>query len=362
MSVRETLSRPMRWSVRFGGADVDRTAKTRSSSRWRLKAYRETCTSEATKTFARVQVMCRHFAPAAVVAFLLGSPWTFPSIAAELETGGVLVVTASARDYLFGAGGTLAKMIDEGRPIYVLQFGNGEKDSVGLKPAQAHLANREEADLAGKKLGVREVVHLGHKAGELGYISSSELRNQVMTMVRFYKPRVMFFPDWYVHYQDDDDVYRVGRMSEESPYGGGSYFVQEMTYMGYGGYAAREYYFYSPYRPYRPREGGEGRARLRSVDIADTFDRKINAILELGTSNQRYAEQTRQRLRAAGRPNERLRDISPASVGPLIRAYVQELAATVGQKHGLRYAEEFNYLGTSSAVPDHIRERAKPLP
>lgn len=284
-----------------------------------------------------------------------------PALAAEKpEPNGVLVVTASARDYLFGAGGTLAKMIEEGRPVYVLQFGNDEKDSIQLGPAATRLANHEEGERAARLLGVKEVLNLGHKSGELAYISSSEMRNQVMTMVRFYKPEILFFPDWYAHYMNDDDVYRVGRMAEEAPYGGGDYFVQEMTYIGYGGYAAREYYFYIPHRPYRPREGGEGQAQLRHVDIASTFDRKVRAILELKTSNRRYAFHTRERLELAGRPPELLRELNENSTAQLIRSYVEELAQTVGAKHGLRYSEEFNYLGRTTGLPAHIRERARP--
>ena len=66
------------------------------------------------------------------VALLLSIPYVTH---AQESKGAVLVITASARDYLFGAGGALARMVDEGRPVYVLQFGNDEKDSVGLGPA-----------------------------------------------------------------------------------------------------------------------------------------------------------------------------------------------------------------------------------
>ncbi len=186
-----------------------------------------------------------------------------PPLAAQEGDGPVLVITAGPRDYLFGAGGTLAAMIDAGREVHVLQFGNLEKDSVNLGPAQTSLVSNEEARTAAEILGVREVINLGHKSGELAYISSSEMRNQVMSMVRFYKPETMFFPDWYINYIDDQDNYRVGRMAEEAPYGGGNYFLQEMTHIGFKGYSARFYYFYSPYRPYRPGEGGEGPGELQ---------------------------------------------------------------------------------------------------
>jgi LmbE family N-acetylglucosaminyl deacetylase len=280
---------------------------------------------------------------------------------AQEGDGPVLVITAGPRDYIFGAGGTLAQMIGQGREVYVLQFGNLEKDSAGSGPAQTSLVSNAEARTAAELLGVKEVLNLGHKSGELAYISSSEMRNQVMTMVRFYKPETMFFPDWYVHYVDDQDIYRVGRMAEESPYGGGNYFLQEMTHIGLTGYAAKFYYFYAPYRPYRPGEGGEGHASFKAVDITSTFDRKIRSALALRTPNQRYATETKQRLEIAGRPTPLLNPLDDLAVDKLIRAYLEELASTIGAKHGHRYAEEFNFLGSNPPIPAHVLERARPI-
>ncbi len=281
---------------------------------------------------------------------------------AQERPGAVLVLTASTRDYLFGAGGTLAKLVDEGRPVYVLVFGNEEKDSVGLSPARTRLANNEEGERAAKSLGVAETLNLGHKSGEFGQLSTSELRNQAMAMIRFWKPEIVFFPDWYSHYLEDKDTYWVGRMAEEAPYGGGSYFLQEMTYIGFTGYAAREYYFYSPFRPYRPREGGEGGATLKAVDITTTLERKLGAISELATSNHRYAVDTRKRLELAGRESPLLKELTPRTIQELSSAYGEELAEAIGRKHGLRYAEEFNHLAPSRGIPAHIREKARPRP
>ncbi|MCW5981053.1 MAG: PIG-L family deacetylase [Bryobacteraceae bacterium] len=278
---------------------------------------------------------------------------------AQQQPGAVLVVAANSRDYLFGAGGALARMIDEGRPVYALIVGNEEKDSSGLPPAQTRLANNEEGERAARALGIKETLILGHKSGEFGQLSTSELRNQVMAVLRLWKPEIMFFPDWYIHYLDDQDTYWTGRMAEEAPYGGGSYFLQEMTYIGFTGYAAREYYFYSPYRPYRPREGGEGRATLKAVDIGAAMDRKLRAIAELKTSSRRYAIETKQRLDAAGRAGASLADLNDASVEALSRAFAEELASSVGARHGLAYAEEFNHLGQGGGIPPHILEKAR---
>jgi len=286
--------------------------------------------------------------------------WLAASAGFAQTAGPVMVVAANSRDYLYGAGGTLAQMIAEGRPVYVLLFGNEDKDAVGLAPARARLANSADGDRAAKVLGVKEVLHLGYPSGEFGQISTSELRNHVMTMFRVWKPEILFFPDWYIHYLDDKDTYWVGRMAEEAPYGGGSYFLQEMTYIGYPGYAPRQYYFYSPYRPYRPREGGEGHASLRAVDITGTIKVKLRAIRELTTANLRYASEVRERLRAAGRGARLPAELSPEAAGELACAFAEELAAEIGRKHGFRFGEEFNHLGLRPAVPEHVREKARP--
>ncbi len=254
------------------------------------------------------------------------------------QTGPVLVITPSMRDCLFGAGGTLARMAAEGRAVHVVVFGNEEKASVALGPAETRLANNDEGERAAKALGFKEVLNLGHKSGEMAYISSSEMRNQVMAMMRLYKPETLFFPDWYVHYLVDNDLYRVGRMAEEAPYGGSSLFLQDLTYMGFGGAAAREYYFFTPYRPYRAREGGEGEASMKRVEI--DVARKTDAILMLKTANEAWADEVRKR---SGRQ---------LATDDLTRAFVEELA-------GERRMEEFNHLKSRGGLPAHVLERAK---
>jgi len=265
----------------------------------------------------------------------------------ETTQGNVLVVTPSMRDALFAAGGTLARMAAEGRAVFIAVFGNEEKLSLAQGPAETRIANNQEGERAAKMLGVREVINLGHKSGELGMLSSSELRNQVMALTRLYKPEILFFPDWYVHYQDDNDLYRTGRMAEESPYGGSSLFLQEMSYLGFPGAAARQYYFFVPYRPYRKGEGGEGPAIMKQTDISDVLAKKIEAVQQLKTANAAWAAELSTR---SGRT------LNPDA---LVREFLTELSATVAAPHQLKHAEEFNHLRPVTGLPAHVREKAR---
>lgn len=273
-----------------------------------------------------------------------------------------LVITAGSGDYLMAAGGTLASLADRGYAIYVLQIANDEKNSSsGLSPAETRLANTREGEEAGRMIGVREVVNLNHKSGELSQVSSNEIRNQIFALVRYFKPEIVFHPDPWVHYEPEWDQFWTARAAEEFSYGSSNYFLAEIGRMGFPAWGVAETYYYAPKRPYRPGEGGHNAAKFRAVDIGPHFNRKVAAIQQLRTANRLYAEQTKLRLEFARRPSARLEQIDEASVRGVVRAYVEELAETIGKKHRFQYGEEFNWHGRGDPVPAHVRERAKPL-
>jgi len=276
--------------------------------------------------------------------------------------GRILVATAGSADYILAAGGTLAAFIREEYEVHVAQFGNDEKISDGLSPPQTRLANVDEAAAAAKLLGVRDTVHLAHKSGELGYVSSTEMRQQLFALIRHWKPRFIFIPDPYVHYQEDADQYWTGKMAEEAwGYSGGGTFANELARMGLAPYGAPEVYYYAAGRPYRSGEGGDGRAKFVARDIGATMEQKIHAVELLRTRNRVYARHTRRRLEIAGRSTAALDPLNDAAALRLMRDYVTELAETVGRKHGFRFAEEFNHVaGAGEEIPPHALERATP--
>jgi len=274
----------------------------------------------------------------------------------------VLVVSAGPADYLMPAGGTLAQLIDQGYTVTVVAFANDEKNSEGLSPAETRLANDSDADHAAQVLGIHEIIRLNHKSGELSQVSSNEMRNQIFALIRYLKPRILFHPDPWVHYVPDRDQFWVGRVGEESSYGSSKYFLAEIGRMGFPPFSVPEAYYYAVNRPYRPGEGGGPAAKFRAVDITATFARKVAALSELRTSNRAYALHVNEKLEAFGKPSPLLREVNEASAKALVRAYAEELAETIGKKHGFRYGEEFNYNGGGDAIPPHVMEHAKPLP
>lgn len=276
----------------------------------------------------------------------------------------LVAITAGGGDYIMGAGGTIAKFVAEGYRAFVIQAGNDEKNSVGLGPAETRLANNTDAEKAARLLGVAEVFNLNNKSGELSQLSSNELRAQMTTLIRHYKPAKLFIPDPFIHYEPEWDQFWTGRAAEETNYSNAGYFLPELAKVGVAGHGVAETYYYAARRPYRPGEGGHGTAKFVPVDVSAVFARKVEAYLALRTANRAYATHVKQRLEAAGRPSRRLADLDDEAVDGLARARLVELAETVGQKHGFRLGEEFNYHGTAPGEkrsrPPWVTERERP--
>lgn len=277
----------------------------------------------------------------------------------------IVVVTAGNGDYLFACAGTLANFIDDGFQVHVVQIGNDEKDSAGLGWPQTRLANVEDGEKAAHLLGVSNIVRIEDKSGELGSLSTNEIRNHISILIRHWKPEKVFIPDPYVHYEPDWDQFFVGRAAEETNYSNSGYSLPEASEAGLEGHQPRETYYYATYRPYRPGEGGHLAAKFMAVDITKNFDKKVAAIEALRNRNRRYAVHVKARLEMAGKTTTLLEPLNEATTAALIRAYVKELAETIGGKHGFRYGEEFNYhgraFGEESEIPPWIEERAKPI-
>lgn len=266
----------------------------------------------------------------------------------------VLVVTASTGDYIWGAGATLAQFVNDGWRVDVAQFGNGEKRLPGATPAEARLAAMEEGRAAADALGVTDLVRMEHKSGELGYVSSTEMRNQLFALIRGMKPRIIFLPDPYVHYQDDRDLAWVGYMAEEAwGYSGGGTFANELTRLGLAPYGAPEVFYYSPMRPYRTGEGGETpRSKFVARAISDlAFTAKQSAIARLAAYNRGWLQLRTGRAFA-----------DAAEVARLASEFCEQLARTVGGKHGHPRAEEFNHVGPAAdPIPAYAIDHAHPI-
>jgi LmbE family N-acetylglucosaminyl deacetylase len=100
----------------------------------------------------------------------------------------VMVITAHPDDSEFGAGGTVAKFVKEGREVAYCVVTSGNKGSSDRTMTPARLAGirAEEQRTAARVLGVEQVVFLGYPDGEVE--DTRDLRRDVSREIRRFRP------------------------------------------------------------------------------------------------------------------------------------------------------------------------------
>ncbi|MDN3606114.1 bacillithiol biosynthesis deacetylase BshB1 [Kaistella yonginensis] len=97
----------------------------------------------------------------------------------------ILAIGAHPDDVELGCGGTLAKLISEGKTIAIVDLTQGELGTRGSNVTRA-----EEAATASKILGISDRVNLKMKDGFL--LNSEESQIQIVKMIRKYQPEIVF--------------------------------------------------------------------------------------------------------------------------------------------------------------------------
>ncbi len=100
----------------------------------------------------------------------------------------VLVVTAHPDDSEFGAGGTVARFVREGKPVSYCIITNGNKGSSdrAMTPGRLVQIREEEQRNAARVLGVERIDFLGFPDGELE--DTKESRRAVTAAIRRHRP------------------------------------------------------------------------------------------------------------------------------------------------------------------------------
>jgi LmbE family N-acetylglucosaminyl deacetylase len=100
----------------------------------------------------------------------------------------VMVVTAHPDDSEFGAGGTVAKMVREGREVTYVVVTSGDKGSSDrtMTPERLARIREEEQRHAARTLGVERVEFLGYPDGEVE--DTRDLRRDVCRQIRRWRP------------------------------------------------------------------------------------------------------------------------------------------------------------------------------
>ncbi len=97
----------------------------------------------------------------------------------------ILAIGAHPDDIELGCGGTIAKLISEGKKVVIVDLTQGELGTRGTNFTRA-----EEAAEASKILGISKRENLKMKDGFL--LNSDEYQMQIVKMIRKYQPEIIF--------------------------------------------------------------------------------------------------------------------------------------------------------------------------
>lgn len=214
-----------------------------------------------------------------------------------------MVITPHPDDAEIGCGGTIARWIQEGTEVVYVLCTNGDKGSEDPEMTSERLAiirEKEQQDAA-DAIGVKEVVFLRHRDGELE--DNREFRYELVRAIRKFRPDVVFCTDpfrrsFYLH----RDHRIVGQVTLDAvfPYARDRLHFVELTEEGFLPHKVGRVLMWGTEEP------------DRFVDIKDTLDLKIKALM-----------------------------CHVSQVGEKISGFVRDWARSQGEKCDIEFAESF---------------------
>jgi LmbE family N-acetylglucosaminyl deacetylase len=205
----------------------------------------------------------------------------------------ILVVIAHPDDADFGAAGSVARWTDAGIEVAYCIATDGEAGGrhTGIGPAELADLRRIEQTSAAKVVGVTDLTFLGYADGRL--VSSLELRRDITRVIRRVRPQRVLCQSPDRNYQrifaSHPDHLACGESTLAAVYpdARNPFAHPELLDEGYEAWVVQEVYLMTP------------TDADVFVDITDTIDRKIEALLS-HVSQMPEPASTEERIRAWG--------------------------------------------------------------
>lgn len=183
-----------------------------------------------------------------------------------MEGKRVLVCIAHPDDEVF-CSGTILRLVDTGNEVTIVVGTLGEKGSHDphLTPDLIAQMRQTEMEQAALRLGVKEVVQLGYKDGELQY--ATDLKETLFRLVRSLRPDVVITFDPWKRYEIHSDHRVIGFAMIEAAHLGANcwYYHTQLTDESITCHRSQELYLFNCDEP------------NYYVDITGVFDRKLFA-------------------------------------------------------------------------------------
>jgi LmbE family N-acetylglucosaminyl deacetylase len=246
------------------------------------------------------------------------------------------------------AGGTVAKLLDEGYTGHLIRTTNDDSAGAGSVGTVVPANERDNAAVA-RVLGLQRVFNLNYPNHNMDGTSRPELRGRLIFLFRLLQVDTVICYDPWGRYEENPDHYVTASCVEAACWmAAGDKDYPEHFAAGLKPHSVREKYYFARF----------DQKVNRVVDIGNYVEKKIDA--NLVNVTQGPAGENGARLRRAlaekGQRLSLLGDDDRTANREYIRQFVLSRDAEIGAKYGLKYAEQFHYIGLpKDEVGEYLR-------
>jgi LmbE family N-acetylglucosaminyl deacetylase len=246
----------------------------------------------------------------------------------------VLVIVARPDDAELFAGGTIARMVDEGCAVYYVIATQGDKGSFDLERGTVARVREEKGRRAAEVMGVRDVVLLGYPDGELSDVPLKELRERFIRLIRQFRPQVLMTWDPFAPYEIHPDHRTVGlAATEAAEFACLPLYHPEHLAEGFQPHYVVEKYFFAI----------NHHDVNKIVDITPYIEKKIKALACHASQVTFMVQGIIMQLEVAGMKTKAL-ELKNSDYTAGVAMFVHARAQEVGAQIGVAYAEAFRYV------------------
>src|SRR5688572_4445501 len=274
----------------------------------------------------------------------------------------LLAVQAHSDDIPLSSAGTVAKLVKEGYTGYLVRATNDDMgDAPGLGTAGTvgdHVRGneRDNAEVA-RVLGLKKVFDLNYPNHRMGDVSLNELICRLIFIIRLLKVDTVVCWDPWAHDEENPDHSQTARGVEAACWmAGRKHDYPEQLAAGLAPHTVQDKYYYAR----RPEV-------TRVVDVSGVIDQIIDANRANVAKGPAGAHGSRLKAELArlGKKLPLLGDDDATADRNYIKQFLLGRRRSLGEKHGVQYAEGFHYIAARSprrtAVEDYIEDNAVPL-
>jgi len=255
-------------------------------------------------------------------------------------------IHANLKDIPYYAGGTCAKLIDEGYTGYIIRTSNDEQSGEGSS-FQNILSNEQEHVKMARVVGFADIFDLYYCNHRLDNDSILEIRGRLIFLFRLLKVDTVITYIPFGFDEENPDQWVTGRAVAQACLMSGLKNHYPEHFEVVQPYTVKERYY----------AVGTGQPFNRIVDISSTIERKIDAIVECKSQGGgSKGSLLRKRLTSEGRRLPILGNDDSTANREYVRNFLLTPYKRLGEQFNLSYAECFNYIDERTSEEDELVE------